>query len=153
MSLYFKHAELEDLQGITECAKRFFEYAEYEKQGLPFDEESFQIKISEYITNHNGIVILLKDDDHVAGGIAGFVGEWGFNNSIRFAVELFYWVDEEYRGKNSVKLLMLYEIYAKSLGAKKSVMISINTDLRNKIKKLYDRMGYNDFEWYSIKSI
>ncbi len=148
-----KHGEIEDIPGITECAKRFFEYAEYEKQGLPLNEESFHIKISEYITEPNGIVLLLMSGEDVVGGIAGHVGEWGFNSSIKFAVELFYWVDEEYRGKNSYKLLMLYEAYAQSMGAKKSVMIFVNTHLKDKVKKLYERMGYRDYEWCCIKDL
>ena len=149
----FKHADISDLNGITDCAKRFFKYAGFEKQGLPLDVESFEEMVAGYIKGQNGIVILLMDEDYVAGGIAGKVETWGFNKDIKLAIELFYWVDEKYRGKDSVKLLFLYEKFAKALGASKSIMVSVDTHLKGKIDKLYKRMGYSEYEQFYTKDI
>jgi GNAT superfamily N-acetyltransferase len=144
---------MSDMPGITDCAKRFFEYAQFDRQGLTLDVGSFEEMIGEYIKSQNGITILLMDDYYVAGGIAGLVQEWGFNRDIKLAVELFYWVDEKYRGRNSVKLLMLYEKYAKALGANSSMMVTVNTHLQDKVGAMYERMGYTEYERFYIKNL
>jgi GNAT superfamily N-acetyltransferase len=151
--VHIKHADIKDLSGITDCARRFFEYAQFDKQGLTLDVGSFEEMIGEHIKSQNGIVILMMDGDYVAGGIAGMVQEWGFNKSIKLAVELFYWVDEKYRGRNSLKLLILYEEYAKALGALNSMMVSVNTHLQDKVGKLYKKMGYTEYERFYIKNL
>jgi len=151
--VHIKHAEIKDLEGLTQCARRFFEYADYAARGTPLDEDCFKEKVAEYIEDPNGIVLLLMDKDRVAGGIAGYVGEWCFNKNIKMAVELFYWVDEEYRGLNSAKLFILYEKYAKACGAVRSVMVSIDTHLKEKVRKLYLRRGYKEYERFYIKTI
>jgi RimJ/RimL family protein N-acetyltransferase len=151
--VHIKHAEIEDLDGLTECAKRFFEYAGYAEQGTPLDPQSFKDLVQGYIESDNGIVLVLMDGDKVVGSIAGHVNEWGFNRNIKMAVELHYWVDEGYRGKNSVKMLILYEKYAQALGASKSMMVSIDTHLKDKVGNLYKRMGYREYEKFYSKDI
>lgn len=150
--MFIRDALINDLEGITDCARRFFKYAEFEKEyGLPFDSSSFK----EMVANHieNGVVLLLMDGLYVAGGIAGMIHSWGFNREIKICQELFFWVDEKYRGANSVRLFHEYEKKVKDFGADKIIMISPNTYLQEQVNILYKRMGYKHLEQYWIKTV
>lgn len=151
--MFIREALINDLDGITDCAERFFAYAKYDENGLPLDRDSFKCMVKGVIESENGIVLLLMDKLYVAGGIAGSVHDWGFNNSIKICTELFYWVDEKYRGRKSLELLMEYEKKAAVFGANKSFMISVNTDLKDKVNLLYKRMGYVENEQQFIKTL
>ena len=152
--MFIRDALINDLDGITDCCKRFFEYARFEDQGLPLDENSFRNMVAtDYVENPDGIVLLLMNKLYVAGGIAGKISQWGFNTNIKMCVELFWWVDIPYRGRKSIELLKQYEDKAKALGAHKSVMVSINTHLQDYVNHLYERMGYKKNEQFFIKSL
>ncbi len=149
--MFIREALTSDIDGITDCAKRFFEYAGFESMGLPLDEESFKECVTGYI--ENGVVLLLMDGLYVAGGIAGIIQPWGFNREIKICKELFWWVDEKYRGRNSLELLIEYEKKVKEAGADINLMISVNTHLQPKVNKIYNRMGYSELESNFIKSL
>ena len=137
-----------DLPGITRCARDFFVYAKYTEQGMPLNENDFQAMVGKYIDDG---VVLLMDDGQIRGGIAGMMNDWGFNNSIKVMVELFYWVDPECRGVSSLKLLKAFERASKSLGADKIFMVSVGTDIQDQVGNLYKRMGYKEHERFYIK--
>lgn len=152
MKTFIREALISDLDGIADCAERFFAYAGYNEQGTPLNRSDFKEMVSAYIVGTNGVVLLLMDGLYVAGGIAGRVDEWGFNRSIKFGIELFYWIDENYRGFQSIKLLKLYEQKIKELGAQRNAMISVNTSLMESVNNLYKKMGYELYEQYFTKS-
>ena len=145
-------ATIYDLDGITACAERFFEYAGYaEKFNMPLDRGSFQAMVSPYIQQDNGICLLVKNSDpgNVLGGICGTVVPWGFNSEIKIALELFYWLDPDARGFG-LKLIKAYEDRVKEMGAR-NVMIQPETELTEKVGTLYRRRGYRPFERFWIK--
>ena len=143
-----------DIEGIADCAERFFLYADYESQGMPLNREDFKdMVLSNYIMDESGLALLLKDDPcgKIRGGIAGRMSAWGYNRSIKIMVELFYWVDQEYRGLNSIRLIDKFEKESFKKGANKVVMISINTDLKDGVDRLYKKRGFEHFEQFFIK--
>lgn len=151
---FIREALVNDLDGIADCAERFFQYADYARKGLVLDRESFKAFIKTHIEGESGIVLLLMDGLYVAGGICGWVGEWGFNRSIKICNEVFYWIDEKYRGgANSVRLLIEFENKAKEIGADRILMISVNTYLQDKVNCLYERKGYQKLEQLHIKTV
>lgn len=137
-------ANINDIPAITRCAESFFEYAKFANDGLELDRVSFQKTVKWYLDN--GIILLLINNNKVVGGISGRIVPWDFNHSIKVALEFFYWVDEEYRGIDSVKLLMQFEEVCKLQGADYVCMISVNTHLEDKVHKLYKKMGYEKVE-------
>ena len=152
--MFIREALTNDLDGIADCAERFFEYAKYHEKDLFLDRESFKAFIKTHIEEDSGIVLLLMDGLYVAGGICGWVGEWGFNRSIKICNEVFYWIDEKYRGGvNSVRLLIEFENKAKKIGADRILMISVNTYLQDKVNCLYERKGYQKLEQLHIKTV
>ena len=151
--MFIREALISDLDGIADCAERFFEYAQYAEQGTPLCRGDFIQMVKGYIESDQGIVLLLMDGLYVAGGIAGDVRQWGFNKAIKSCIELFYWVDEPYRGRKSIELLKLYERRARELGAHKNIMVSVATELQERVNNLYQRMGYQPYEQFFVKSL
>ena len=150
MQLRLRNATQHDLDGIYACAEKFAAYAGYEEQhGMPFDEASFKDTVLQYI--ENGICILAVDGDIVKGGVCGMVMPWGFNDSIKIALELFYWMDEDSRGTIAIRMLAEYEKRVAAAGAK-SIMIQPETPLTEKVGKMYERRGYVPFERFWIKN-
>ena len=146
-------ASIFDLEGITACAERFFEYAKYADDDMPLDRETFGRTASMYISD--GIVLLLKDGIYgrICGGIAGIIYPWVFNQSIPVMHEWFWWVDPEYRGSSGIKLLRKFEKESKKAGAVKIAMIKPETNLSEGVAKIYSRSGYKPLEETWIKSL
>ena len=151
MNLHIREALQSDLPGILGCAKAFFEYAGYAAQGMPLDDGSFNSMVAEYIKNPRGIVVLLMDELFVAGGIAGMVFPWGFNREILLCQELFFWVNHEYRGRNSLKLFNEYERLCMARGARHNLMLSVPTELEDGVARLYQKRGYRVLETMFIR--
>ena len=150
MTLRLRNATLHDLKGIYACAQRFFKYAGYEERhGMPLDEYSFTKMVIPYVKD--GICLLAVDGDTVKGGVCGTIVPWGFNISIKVALELFYWMDEDVRGTVAIRMLAEYEKRVEAAGAK-SIMIQPETALTEKVGKMYERRGYVPFERFWIKN-
>lgn len=149
--MFIREALESDLEGIADCAERFFQYAKYKEKGLTLDRESFKEMVKEYIKSLEGVVLLLMDDLKVVGGICGTTSPWGFNKHIKIGLELFYWVDEKYRGKDSLKLFKMYETIMKSLGVQVNFMMSVESDLQFQVNRLYQRKGYQNLESFFTK--
>ena len=138
-----------DLESIYKCAVSFFEYARYEeKYGLPLDKDSFIKMVIPYV--EDGICLLYRETEfgEVRGGICGMVIPWGYNNSIKICMELFYWMDPDVRGQG-IKLIKAYEERVKEAGAR-NMMIQPETELTEKIAMLYKRRGYKMLERFWI---
>lgn len=143
------------MDGIVDCAKKFFEYAKFAEQGLPLDEESFRKTVGGDIKSKNGVVLLLKDGPYgeVVGGIAGKVGPYWMNFGIKILFERFFWINEQYRGTSAVRMIRKFESAGAKIGAKKTAMIAINTHLFDGVKRLYEKCGYSHIEGYFIKDM
>ena len=102
--MQIRKANKSDLPSITRCARDFFAYADFAQYGLTLDEASFEAMVSSHMKR--GIVLLLVDDNNtVRGGIAGAPSPWGFNSAVTIMLELFFWVDPEYRGLSAFRML------------------------------------------------
>lgn len=147
-----RKATYADMPSILRCAKDFFIYADFAQFGLTLDDDSFNEMVSKYISE--GIVLLLVDDDDIVrGGISGMASPWGFNKNITVVMELFFWVDPEYRGRDAIKMLNAFEKAARSKGADKLIMVTVNTDLADGVGRLYEKRGYMLTEKFFIKSL
>ena len=153
--MQIRQAAIRDLDGMLQCAKKFHKYAKYTEQGLLLDEGSFNSIVKAYIINPKGIVLLLVDekDGCIHGMIAGAVFPWSFNKNIQIMLELFYWVDPECRGLNSIRLYKGYEKLAREKGAEFSFMVSVATELQEGVNRLYLRNGYVPQEQFFMKRL
>lgn len=150
--MQIRKANKTDLPGITRCARDFFQYADFAKYNLVLDEPSFEATVQKHM--ERGVVLLLVDDDNtVRGGIAGAPSPWGFNSAVTIMLELFFWVDPEYRGLSAFRMLKEFEKASRSLGVDKIGMIAVNTYLADAVGKMYERTGYKLLESFYIKDM
>lgn len=93
----------------------------------------------------------LKIDDEIVGGICIIFTESMLDGVLECS-ELFWYVDEKYRGKG-ISLLLHAEKYAKKRGAKRMIMIYLINSMPEKLEKLYTRMGFRELERSYIKEL
>ena len=65
--------------------------------------------------------------------------------------ETFWYVDEKERGE--AKLLVKAQKYAKEMGARRMTMIHLSNSVPNRLKGLYERLGFKEIETHYIKEI
>jgi hypothetical protein len=146
-----RDAELKDVPGLVRCARNFFKYAKYEEFGMPLDDESFVDMVCEYINSSNCKCLVTEKDGKVVGSVCGVITPWVFNRNIPFAYEAFYWMESEHRGRVSIKMLSEYEDWVQQYGAV-SVMIQPETNLTEKVGKLYEKRGYKPLEHFWVRT-
>lgn len=150
--MQIRKAHIADMAGIVRCAQDFFIYAKFADYGLTLDETSFREMVVEHI--YHGVVLLLVDDDNnVKGGIAGMIHPWGFNKSIRILMELFFWIDPDCRGTYAIRMHRAFEKAARSSGADRIMMMSVNTELAEGVGRMYEKFGYKLLERFYIKDV
>jgi GNAT superfamily N-acetyltransferase len=114
---------------------------------IPFDpvtaEESYEV------INALGMMFVAYDesDDVVAGVIGGLMVPSFANKKYVTGVELFYWVEPEYRRTTiGGELLDIIEMTAKVRGIHSWSMISLTTLNHDVVAELYKRRGYTHTE-------
>ena len=140
--IFIRDALICDLDGLTVCANNFFQYAEFHQYGWYLDDDDFKALMTEHIENPNGIVLCLMDGLKVVGGIASGIAPFIYNRSKKIALELYFWVEPEYRGIKTIKMFKQYEQRLRDMGVCWSMMTLPETFMGPKIKSFYEKMGY-----------
>ena len=96
-------------------------------------------------------VFALKYDGKIVGGIAGLIFP-DMNSGIQTAVECFWFVNPENRGKGLI-LLDAFENWAKERHCKKVAIIHLEDSFAEVLKRLYLRRGYKLIESHYMKEI
>lgn len=115
-------------------------------------EASLDIKkyFEHYLSLPNCFVIGEKGK----GFIFGIVQSYVFNNDSKFAYDIGFFVEPELRGKGlAFKLLKEFEVKAKELGADRIIMVGLETQRPEVMKKFYSKMGYKSLETNYIKEL
>lgn len=100
------------------------------------------------------IFILSCDDNQSPRGLIGGVAQEFLLNRDKVATEIVWWMDPEYRGKDSLKLIDAFEHWAKHIAGCSIVQMSLVGSLqRERISKMYARRGYKLAEQSYIKVI
>lgn len=135
-----REATQDDVPALLECATNF--HAECPNE-YTYNKDRVELMLSACIDNPDRVIFVIDADGLVVGGIIGILTEmWMSEDTI--ATELAWFVNKEYRGRESIKLLRTYEDWAERKGADLIVVADINgvTDLA----PLYERYGYNKAE-------
>lgn len=101
--------------------------------------------------NHNGFIIgLYNEHSEVIGGVGGIITEFMTSEALT-CVEMFWYVDEEYRGTWGIKLLKYFEEMAKASGCVRIAMAYMENSMPERVQKLYTKMGYTPYEHHWMK--
>lgn len=114
---------------------------------IPFDDDSYMATVMHLIAGEDAILLVLERDGQVVGMIGGLCYPCWYNHGHITAQELFWWVDEGYRGSGgSVRLLEAFEEWAISQGASEIVMGARSHMSAERLGRFYARRGYVELE-------
>lgn len=141
-----KIAELEDLPGLLNVIKNFFDNSPF--NGLTEFNPSIASDTAKRILQgpkENGIILLYLKDGVVKGVLAGLAHELFFSAD-KVATELCWWVDEDARGRDSLELIEAYEFWAEKVGCSIVSMANLTGTTGERLDKYYKRRGYTPLE-------
>ena len=99
----FKLAEEKDLPQCIIIAKKFTDF-----YGIEYDEDSVKLMLEKIIDD--GVFLLsLNNKNEITGGVAGLSLPNPWNQKQILFQEMFWWVEEEYRG-GSLGIRLLFEL-------------------------------------------
>jgi hypothetical protein len=147
MILGVQSSDLDSLE--LNLGKSFFE-----EKGLPgsFNRDVFVSTWKKLIEANVGALWVIKDEGKVVGALGGTIYP-DPNDGELVAQEAFWYVDHERRhGVEPIRLFLNFEAWAKTIGAKRLIMVAlINSDVR--IGKLYEARGYKAVETIYLKNV
>lgn len=136
-------SELKELQDILIEFYRIMPYKQLPKESKELQEAS-NLWIENWffmIEGGVGKILALKEDNNFIGAI-GLVVTPSLEDGVMTCMEAFWYVDKNHRGQG-LKLLIKGQKVAKEMGAKRMVMMFLENSMPEKVKNVYERMGYN----------
>lgn len=142
----------EDLLKLSKVLSAFYKIMKYDQ--LPITEENVILWVDRWkalIDSNNGQILCLFKDDEIIGAI-GFIFSPSLEDGVLTCTEAFWYVDENNRGKGLSLLLHLQKI-AKARGAKRLLMVHLNHSMPEKLKSVYERLGFSAIETIYMKQL
>lgn len=133
-----------ELNYLVEAAQRF-----HEEAGIPILENAKEYyRKLHTIDGFFSIVVIGK------GFIVGHVAPAFLEPNKKLCTELAWYVEPEYRGKTvSIRLLKNYEKKAIKLGATQISMVALEALSPERLRIVYNNLGYNAAETHYIKEV
>lgn len=150
-----REATVDDLPQLVAWGRLFAGKLSDESNGaLPLpDEESLYMLMARLATRPE-TVLLVAESDAPLGMIAGTLNPVMWAHQQVIAQELFWWVDETYRGtKAGSALLDAFEAWGKEHGACSVVMVCEEALRPKPLTAVYRRRGYKPQEHGFIKRV
>lgn len=143
-------AEVRDLKSCIPCAEKF--HGIYDP-GVPFCESSFIDYWTSILESNSGFILLLEHKDgDIIGGAGGVISNF-LTSSVPNFIEMFWWVEPEFRGRLGLKLYNECIAEAKKRGAKRALMAYMANSMPDEMERLYIAKGYRPFEHHMIKDL
>lgn len=128
-----------DYPELLRIGRDFYEY-NHVKDYVEIDEESLKATF-QVLKDH--ILLVLEIDGKVHGAAAGFVAPLYWNLQYLQGMEMFWWIDPEYRNvSNGKELKEALEDAAKAKGVKFWNMIALESSSPEKVGAIYKASGY-----------
>ena len=140
----FRIAEDRDKNDIIRMCYNFYEFSEYSKYRNA-DPMKVRETVEWYLSRpkNEAIVILLCDEDTPVGMMALMSAPTPFWQGF-LASEQVWWVEEEHRGRDSLKMVSIAEEWATRAGCTGIVMSSLQSN--DKVSRIYTSMKYKLLE-------
>ena len=149
ISVVSKESELEEL---SEVLLNFYAMMPYTKKDDAVELRiNWESKWKKLIDAGAGAILALKKSGKIIGGI-GMMFFPALEDDVVTCGEAFWYVDEKERG-GGLKLLLKAQKYAKEMGARRMTMIHLSNSMPNRLKGLYERLGFKEIETHYMKEI
>lgn len=144
----FEIADTKYIPEIVDMLSKFFATTAF--KDLPFDIDKVTKLAKHFIDDPYSLVLIDVQNKKVQGLLVATSSEYLMNNC-RYATELVWWVEEDYRGKGDAKLwLETYEYWANEMGCKQVCLQNLNNE---GLDKLYIKQGYRCLEHSYVKNL
>jgi hypothetical protein len=118
----------------------------------PLNEQHF-VQFLKTMDFHKLAAVFIIEHDGQAVGTIGAVVSPDFLTGRKCASELFWTVNPEHRGVNSIKLLYALERWATQEGCHHLIMVHLDCSMKEELSKMYPRLGYSLFETWWRKEL
>ncbi|MBL4798237.1 MAG: GNAT family N-acetyltransferase [Oleispira sp.] len=130
-----------DIPAIVEMSIEFWSHTAFDEPACP---ESIRDMV-ELCLSHG--LLSVVDIDGPVGFAAGVMSPLLGNKTATIGTELAWWVNPEHRsGTNGIRLLKHLEGLAKEAGIKYWCMAYMESSMPEKVKCMYEKMGYKKTE-------
>lgn len=148
-----REAKLEDIPIILTMGNEFLKESKV-NVFIPYDEITLYNFVLNGINNSTSTILLYEDSNkQVLGFIGGIIFPHPFNNNIKIAAELVWWVYPEHRGTVGKPLLNSFEIWGKSNSVNIISVMSLENMNPTTIDKIYKKQGYQLIEHSYFKEV
>lgn len=145
--------KLEDLKSLAEA--QILGESFFKECGLPgsFKHEAFIHNWTLFLSTNIGAMWAFVKNDKVVG-LLGAILSPDMNDGELVAMETFWYVHPKHRNSiESVKLLMVFELWAQKIGAKRIMMAHLLSSMPKKLASYYERRGYRPLEINYVKEL
>ena len=148
--MMFIRANADDLNDCLPCAESFHKVYDPD---VPFSKDAFLSYWKSILYTGQGFMIMVEHrDGDIIGGVGGVIANF-MTSDVKNCIEMFWWVDPEFRGEIGLKLYREFESEAKKLGAERLLMAYMNNSDPDRLAKFYKAKGFTPWEYHVIKDI
>lgn len=143
-----------DITSLMNLGLNFFSSLPYLQGIIPFDQDSFGEFLFSVMRSCTGRIFCVEHDGRIIG-MAGVISSpsW-FNRDHISAQEVFWWVEEEFRGSGAgAKLFNAIEAFSSEIGAHSITISSTSMDNAQKLREFYAKRGYVQNDINYIKGV
>jgi GNAT superfamily N-acetyltransferase len=144
-----KDLEEENVEQVMHLLKKFFDNTAY-KELVPFSYEKTLDTVLQLMQSDSGVIKIAVQEDKVVGVLGALIFPLYYSDTLA-AQELFWYMDEEARGKGlGKKLLQSVEQECKDKGADVLTMVALQG---TGVGSVYERNGYSPSEQGFIRRL
>jgi len=136
-----------DIPGTIQLMRSF----EFESKFVKFNYDRVNALWNDIISKDVGVFFVSKNEDKIIGAIGG-IKYSDPNDGVLTAIEMFWYVHPEYRG-SGIKLFRMFELWAETENCKRCIMVHLADLMPDKVKRIYESMGYELLESHYIKEL
>lgn len=145
-----REAKTEDLGELIRMGRAFAERV----TACPFHQESYVrtviMLMSGYGFQHSALWVIDRGN-RLSGVLGAIAAPVWFNMNYTDAQELYWWVDEDYRGKGIVQILDRFDAWAAEIGARQAILGKRAQLASDGLQRFYESRGYVENETSFVK--
>lgn len=143
-----REARLDEVRAVTEFMTRFESCTEHVKVDVDHATKTYERIVK---SGMGAMLVLFGEDGAIQGGL-GCIKAPDLHFPRMIAVETFWYVGEEFRGKG-ILLFLAFEEWAKRNGCDACAMIHLSDSYPASLEKFYTRNGYKLVESHYVKEL
>lgn len=148
--MMFIRAGVNDLKDCLPCAESFHRVYD---PSVEFSCDAFLRYWESILSTGQGFMIMVEHKDgDIVGGVGGVIANF-MTSDVKNCIEMFWWVDPEFRGEVGLKLYKEFEAEAKRMGAERLLMAYMQNSDPDRLARFYKSKGFTPWEYHVIKDL